>query len=151
MRENQKTRQNCSFLPRRLVQCTKNFVSTRGSLSPPESGRGSRCTKTVPERNVFSFGDLLLSEKQIPQIVGNIEKGKQGMELLERSRVRPRQARYQAALRPDKKRAIHYKALPSSSLWKNQPFWPLTVPKPSKRVSYRRAALAWSWRGGRRN
>ena len=38
------------------------------------------------------------------------------MEFLERARVRPRQARYQAALRPDKKCAIHYKALPSSSL-----------------------------------
>jgi hypothetical protein len=30
----------------------------------------------------FRFGDLL-SEKQIPQIAGSIEKGKQGMELLE--------------------------------------------------------------------
>jgi hypothetical protein len=44
-----------------------------------------------------------VSEKQIPQLVANIEKGQQEMELLESGLVRPRQARYQAALRPDMK------------------------------------------------
>jgi len=44
---------------------------------------------------------LALSEKQIPQIAENTEKPKQGMELLESVGPRPRQARYQAALRPD--------------------------------------------------
>jgi hypothetical protein len=38
------------------------------------------------------------------------------MELLESSGVRPRQARYQAALRPDKKCKIHSKAVGSHLL-----------------------------------
>jgi len=45
---------------------------------------------------------IALSEKQIPQITENTEKPKQAMELLESVGPRPRQARYQAALRPDK-------------------------------------------------
>jgi len=49
---------------------------------------------------------LALSEKQIPQITENTEKPKQGMELLESVGPRPRQARYQAALRPDMKLSI---------------------------------------------
>ena len=44
-----------------------------------------------------------MSEKQIPQIAENTEKPKYGMELLESVGSRPRQARYQAALRPDMK------------------------------------------------
>jgi hypothetical protein len=44
---------------------------------------------------------LALSEKQIPQIVENNESGVKEMEPLEATGVRPRQARYQAALRPD--------------------------------------------------
>ena len=44
---------------------------------------------------------LGLSEKQIPQSTENTEKAKQKMELLESAGPRPRQARYQAALRPD--------------------------------------------------
>jgi hypothetical protein len=35
------------------------------------------------------------------------------MELLESGGVRPRQARYQAALRPDNDCFIHFKALPN--------------------------------------
>jgi len=54
---------------------------------------------------------LALSEKQIPQITENTEKPKQGMELLESVGPRPRQARYQAALRPDMKCCIDSKAL----------------------------------------
>jgi uncharacterized protein (DUF1778 family) len=44
---------------------------------------------------------LLLSEKQIPQVVENLESGVKRKEALERAIMRPRQVRYQAALRPD--------------------------------------------------
>jgi hypothetical protein len=44
---------------------------------------------------------LALSEKQIPQVVENPENGGKSKEDLERASMRPRQVRYQAALRPD--------------------------------------------------
>ena len=44
---------------------------------------------------------LLLSEKQIPQVVENLESGDKPKEALETVGLRPRQVRYQAALRPD--------------------------------------------------
>jgi hypothetical protein len=44
---------------------------------------------------------LPLSEKQIPQVIENHESGEKPKEALERAGVRPRQVRYQAALRPD--------------------------------------------------
>ncbi len=49
---------------------------------------------------------LALSEKQIPRFVGNVSSWKQRMDLLESGFVRPRQARYQAALRPDMKCSV---------------------------------------------
>jgi hypothetical protein len=45
------------------------------------------------------------------------------MELLESSRVRPRQARYQAALRPDMNCFIHSKALPKFTPNPSRHFW----------------------------
>ena len=50
---------------------------------------------------VLSPLGLPLSEKQIPQVVENIESGWKSRQALERADVRPRQVRYQAALRPD--------------------------------------------------
>ena len=44
---------------------------------------------------------LPLSEKQIPQVVENLKSGGKPKEALERVAMRPRQVRYQAALRPD--------------------------------------------------
>jgi hypothetical protein len=44
---------------------------------------------------------LALSEKQIPQIVENTKKCGELKESLEPDGMRPRQVRYQAALRPD--------------------------------------------------
>ena len=44
---------------------------------------------------------LALSEKQIPQAVEKFESGDKPKEALERAVMRPRQVRYQAALRPD--------------------------------------------------
>jgi hypothetical protein len=40
-----------------------------------------------------------LSEKQIPQVVEKFESGDKRKETLERAELRPRQVRYQAALR----------------------------------------------------
>jgi hypothetical protein len=60
-----------------------------------------RCTKTVPDGNVFMPWGLASNGRQIPQVVGNIDNAQDGMELLESVFMRPRQARYQAALRPD--------------------------------------------------
>jgi hypothetical protein len=63
------------------------------------------CSKTVPKPNrCCSFG-LALSEKQISQIVENIVENNESradwIEPLEATGVRPRQARYQVALRPN--------------------------------------------------
>jgi hypothetical protein len=44
---------------------------------------------------------LPLSEKQIPQVVEILESGGKSKEALETVTLRPRQVRYQAALRPD--------------------------------------------------
>ena len=44
---------------------------------------------------------LPLSEKQIPQVIENLESGDKPKEVLEGTVMRPRQVRYQAALRPD--------------------------------------------------
>jgi hypothetical protein len=71
---------------------------------------------TVPAGNVFTRWGLAVSEKQIPQLVANIAKGQQEMELLESSCVRPRQARYQAALRPDMKYVKIIKDFPTELL-----------------------------------
>ena len=59
------------------------------------------CSKTVPKPNHLSSFGLALSEKQIPQIVENNENRIDLIEPLEATGVRPRQVRYQAALRPD--------------------------------------------------
>ena len=58
---------------------------------------------------VLSLLGLPLSEKQIPQVVENIENGWKSRQALERAGVRPRQVRYPAALRPD---FIHSTSLP---------------------------------------
>jgi len=54
---------------------------------------------------------LQLSEKQIPQVVGFIRKRLKQRELLERAAMRPRQVRYQAALRPDMINTIDFKVV----------------------------------------
>jgi len=72
----------------------RDFASRRGFM-------GSCCTRTVPKNNQLASLGLALSEKQIPQIVENNESRSEGIEPLEATGVRPRQVRYQAALRPD--------------------------------------------------
>ena len=58
--------------------------------------------KTVSKLGaVEHLGLLALSEKQIPQIVENSKKCGELLEPLEGDGMRPRQVRYQAALRPD--------------------------------------------------
>ncbi len=57
--------------------------------------------KTVTKLRLLSPLGLALSEKQIPQVVENFESGDKWKKALERANMRPRQVRYQAALRPD--------------------------------------------------
>ena len=57
--------------------------------------------KTVSKLGALEHLGLALSEKQIPQIVENSKKYGELLEALEGVRLRPRQVRYQAALRPD--------------------------------------------------
>ena len=59
--------------------------------------RGKTVTKPVM---LTAFGKAS-SEKQIPQVVVFIKNQEKQMGLLEATRLRPRQVRYQAALRPD--------------------------------------------------
>jgi hypothetical protein len=54
---------------------------------------------------------LALSEKQIPQIVENTKKRGELEEPLEPDGMRPRQVRYQAALRPDRYSSLNSKTL----------------------------------------
>ncbi len=56
--------------------------------------------KTVPADNVFTCWGLAVSEKQIPQIVENIETTTQGMELLEYRVVLAKQVLSQLSYTP---------------------------------------------------
>jgi len=56
--------------------------------------------------------ELALNEKQIPQLIENKVKEKKEMEAKESTSLRPRQVRYQAALRPDMTCRFDSKALP---------------------------------------
>ena len=58
---------------------------------------------------------LALSEKQIPQIVENSKKYGELLEPLGGVRLRPRQVRYQAALRPDIDCSLDSNVLPSGA------------------------------------
>jgi hypothetical protein len=68
-----------------------------GAQDNVERDRG----KTVTKPAALTRLGLPLSEKQIPQVVENLESGGKPKEALERAIMRPRQVRYQAALRPD--------------------------------------------------
>jgi hypothetical protein len=57
--------------------------------------------KTVTKSLALIRLGLPLSEKQIPQVVENLESGGKPKEALERAALRPRQVRYRAARRPD--------------------------------------------------
>ena len=59
------------------------------------------CTETVSKPLRFEPLEICLSEKQTPQVVVFIRRGQNWCEALEPACVRPRQVRYQAALRPD--------------------------------------------------
>ncbi|MGH9739747.1 MAG: hypothetical protein ACRD4X_14350 [Candidatus Acidiferrales bacterium] len=69
---------------------------------PCEAG-ASPVPKVCQNAIFFGLLGLALSEKQSPQIIENTMKAKWQMEPLESVGTRPRQARYQAALRPDMK------------------------------------------------
>jgi hypothetical protein len=57
------------------------------------------------------FG-IAFERKQIPRIVENLRKSLNAKETTEADRLRPRQVRYQAALRPD---SADYPTLPAAS------------------------------------
>jgi len=67
--------------------------------------------KTVTKPSPLSPLGLALSEKQIPQVVEKLESGNKRKEALERTVMRPRQVRYQAALRPDIRSSLDFKPL----------------------------------------
>ena len=72
--------------------CQFQIVSTEGFT--PLS-----CANTVPKLYLFSALGIALSEKQIPQVVENIENCSERMEALERVVVLRRQMLYPAELR----------------------------------------------------
>ncbi len=67
--------------------------------------------KTVSKLLALEPLGLASSEKQIPQILENIKKSGELKEPLEPDGMRPRQVRYQAALRPDICGSLHSKTL----------------------------------------
>jgi len=82
------------------------------------------CAETVSKPPLLGGLGLRLSEKQIPQVIGFIRSGLKQRELLERAVVRPRQVRYQAALRPDMIISIDSKALSNFISTPARDFWP---------------------------
>jgi hypothetical protein len=80
---------------------------------------------------------LALSEKQIPQVVENLESGDEQKEALEYVVMRPRQVRYQAALRPDKNSFLDFKLLSVLSTLPRQPKWGQN--SPNLRLSCRKS------------
>ena len=56
-------------------------------------GKLTTCSKTVPKHFELQALGIALSEKQIPQIVGNVERGTEWKSRLGTVEVRPRQGR----------------------------------------------------------
>src|SRR5580692_4712340 len=78
-------------------------VTRRSGLDYPDR------VKTVSKLGALEHLGLALSEKQIPQIVENTKKRGELEEPLEPDGMRPRQVRYQAALRPDRYSSLNSK------------------------------------------
>ena len=93
----EKTPASCQVLLQSPSRAT--LRRTRGRLRTGTSPRD--CVKTVSKPLRFGAMELCLSEKQMPQVIGLIRSCQNQGERLERACVRPRQVRYQAALRPD--------------------------------------------------
>jgi hypothetical protein len=73
------------------------------------------CVNTVSEPLELQVTESVLSEKQTPQVIVFSRKLSEKGERLERACVRPRQVRYQAALRPDSNCCTDSKLLPKTS------------------------------------
>jgi len=85
----------------------------------------SRRTSRVEAVHLWTkFGplELTLNEEQIPQIVEKQQKPRSGMKWLDELFLRPRQVRYQAALRPDMTSRIDSKVLSNFSATLNHDF-----------------------------
>ncbi len=83
----------------RLDLCWSEILSAtkiQTPSGPSSAGRLGSCT-TVAKPLPLSRLGLPLSEKQIPQVVENLESGGKPKETLERVAMRPRQVRYPAS------------------------------------------------------
>ena len=78
-----------------------NVTLDRGLESEALAGSELVCRKTVVKRILLTPWRIATERKQIPQVVENKQTRSNGMEPLEIVGVRPRQVRYQVALRPD--------------------------------------------------
>jgi hypothetical protein len=103
----------------------------------------ANCAETVSNPLVFALLGLHLSERQIPRVGGFTENGLKHRELLKRAVVRPRQVRYQAALRPTLI-GLHFKLLRRTARRRAAP--PIVIATGPKRChNPRRSRLAfWS-------
>jgi hypothetical protein len=75
------------------------------------SGSNPLCQNCVRTPLIGAFWRSVLSERQIPQVIVFSRKSSEKGERIDRAFVRPRQVRYQAALRPDINRSIDSKPL----------------------------------------
>jgi hypothetical protein len=75
--------------------------STRRTFCDNGGAGGFPVSKVCQNPMFFDFLGLTSSEEHIPQVDENTEKAKWLLVVLESAVTRPRQARYQAALRPD--------------------------------------------------
>jgi hypothetical protein len=76
---------------------------------------GLDCRETVAEPYLLTPLGMQSERKQIPQVVENIKRRRHAIEPLEGQGVRPRQVRYQAALRPDTNKPLDSTAFYSST------------------------------------
>jgi hypothetical protein len=81
--------------------CSPLILPHAAHSSRPGGGDPPDRVKTVPKLGALEPLGLASSEKQIPQIVENTKKCGELKDPLEGDGMRPRQMRYQAALRPD--------------------------------------------------
>jgi hypothetical protein len=77
-----------------------NEYLTQGDFAVGQSASFCCCRTVSRPAELTRLGNRV-ERKQIPQVVENIESRRNGMEPLEEECLRPRQVRYQAALRPD--------------------------------------------------
>jgi hypothetical protein len=76
-----------------------------------------RCAELCQNPSDWGLGRSVLSERQIPQVIVFSRKSSEKGERKDRAFVRPRQVRYQAALRPDIYSSTDSKLLPRTGCY----------------------------------